>query len=168
MAADRISKETAELVALPPFDREKRSVKFLLNQPTVRDNIHKVPVNEPLMESLIQHGMKSPILTMPSYYPIAGSQRLRAMLEICHKHPDGWMFKTIEVDVFKFQKEWWNMFYLWGDKEFRNKAIAIWFQMVELAWKSKYYEYETDPSGKKMTDFEELGDQLKGWSHKKL
>ena len=80
-------------------------VKFLLNQPTVRDNIHKVPVNEPLMESLIEHGMKSPILTMPSYYPIAGSQRLRAMLEICHKHPDGWMFKTMEVDVFKFQKD---------------------------------------------------------------
>ena len=112
--------------------------------------------------------MKSPILTMPSYYPIAGSQRLRAMLEICHKHPDGWMFKTMEVDVFKFQKEWWNMFYLWGDKEFRNKAIAIWFQMVELAWKSKYYEHKEDPSGKAMTDFEELGDQLKGWSHKKL
>ena len=80
MAADRISKETAELIALPPFDIEQRSVKFLLNQPTVRDNIHKVPVNEPLMESLIEHGMKSPILTMPSYYPIAGSQRLRAML----------------------------------------------------------------------------------------
>jgi hypothetical protein len=168
VAADRISKETAELIALPPFDIETRSVKFLLNQPTVRDNIHKVPVNEPLMESLIEHGMKSPILTMPSYYPIAGSQRLRAMLEICHKHPDGWMFKTINVEVYKFQKEWWNMFYLWGDKEFRNKAIAIWFQMVELAWKSKYYEHKEDPSGKKMTDFEELGDQLKGWKHKKL
>jgi len=38
--------------------------------------------------------------------------------------------------------------------------------MVELAWKSKYYEYETDPSGKAMTDFEELGDKLKGWKHK--
>ena len=120
------------------------------------------------MESLTEHGMKSPILTMPSYYPIAGSQRLRAMLEICHKHRDGWMFKSMEVQVFKFQKEWWNMFYLWGDKEFRNKAIAIWFQMVELAWKSKYYEYEEDPNGKKMTDFEELGDQLKGWKHKEL
>ena len=40
--------------------------------------------------------------------------------------------------------------------------------MVELAWKSKYYEHEEDPSGTKMTEFEELGDQLKGWSHKKL
>ena len=104
MAADRISKETAELIALPPFDVEKRSVKFLLNQPTVRENIHKVPINEPLMESLIEHGMKSPILTMPSYYPIAGSQRLRAMLEIVKTHSDGWMFKTMEIEVYKFQK----------------------------------------------------------------
>ena len=168
MAADRISKETAELIALPPFDIEKQSVKFLLNQPTVEKNIHKVPLNEPLMKSLIEHGMKSPILTMPSYYPIAGSQRLRAMLEIIKTHSDGWMFKTMEIEVYKFQKEWWNMYYLWGDIEFRNKAIAIWFQMVELAWKSKYYEHEEDPSGKKMTDFEALGDQLKGWTHKKL
>ena len=161
MAADRVSKKTADLIALPPFDRETRSIKWLLNQPVVRDNIHKVPVNEPLMESLILHGIQSPILTMPSYYPIAGSQRIRAMQEIIKTHRDGWMFKDMK-------KEWWNMFYLWGDKEFRNKAIAIWFQMVELAWKSKYYEYETDPSGKPMTDFEELGDQLKGWTHKKL
>jgi len=55
---------------------------------------------------------------------------------------------------------------LWGDKKERDRMIAIWFQMVELAWKSKYYEHETDPSGKAMTDFEELGDQLKGWKHK--
>ncbi len=137
MAADRVSKETAELIALPPFDIEKQSVKFLLNQPTVEKNIHKVPLNEPLMKSLIEHGMKSPILTMPSYYPIAGSQRLRAMLEIIKTHSDGWMFKTMEIEVYKFQKEWWNMYYLWGDIEFRNKAIAIWFQMVELAWKSR-------------------------------
>ena len=119
------------------------------------------------MESLIEHGMKSPILTMPSYYPIAGSQRLRAMQEIVKTHKDGWMFKTMDVKVFRFQKEWWNMFYLWGDKKFRDDAIAIWFQMVELAWKSKYYEYDEDPSGTKMTEFELLGDKLTGWAHKK-
>lgn len=168
MAADRISKETAELIALPPFDRETRTVKWLLEQKTVRENIHKVPVNEPLLESIMAHGIKSPILTMPSYYPIAGSQRMRCFHHLVENHKDSFMFQGIEIDVFRFQKEWWNMFYLWGDKKFRNKAIAIWFQMVELAWKSKYYEHENDPSGKKMTDFEELGDQLKGWSHKKL
>ena len=53
-----------------------------------------------------------------------------------------------------------------GDKKERDRIIAIWFQMVELAWKSKYYKHTTDPSGKDMTYFEELGDQLKGWKHK--
>jgi len=91
---------------------------------------------------------------------------MRVMWEIVRKHKDGWMFKTMNVKVCRFEKEWWNMFYLWGDKKERDRMIAIWFQMVELAWKSKYYEHETDPSGKKMTDFEELGDKLK-WKHDK-
>ena len=50
--------------------------------------------------------------------------------------------------------------------KFRDKAVAIWFQMVELAWKSKHYEYEKDTSGVAMTEFELLGDTLK-WKHDK-
>ena len=167
MAADRISKETAELIALPPFSRENQTVGFLLQTKTIKENIHKVPINEPLMESVILHGIKSPILTMPSYYPIAGSQRLRVLHEIVDTHRDGLMFEKMIIDVFRFEKEWWNMFYLWGDKKFRDDAIAIWFQMVELAWKSRYYEYDEDPGGTKMTEFELLGDKLTGWAHKK-
>ena len=166
MAADRISKETAELVALPPYTWETRSVKFLLNQKKIYQNIERVPINQPLYDSIEKHGIESPILCMPNYYPIAGSQRMRVMWEIVRKHQDGWMFKTMNVKVCRFEKEWWNMFYLWGDKKERDRMIAIWFQMVELAWKSKYYEHETDPSGKKMTDFEELGDKLQ-WKHNK-
>ena len=82
MAADRISKETAELIALPPYTWETQTVKFLLNQKKISDNIERVPVNQPLYDSVIEHGIESPILSMPSYYPIAGSQRLRAMREI--------------------------------------------------------------------------------------
>ena len=37
--------------------------------------------------------------------------------------------------------------------------------MVELVWKSLYYEDDTDPSGTKMTEFEKLGDELE-WKHK--
>ena len=37
--------------------------------------------------------------------------------------------------------------------------------MVELVWKSMYYEESVDPSGKKMTDFEKEGDELE-WNHK--
>lgn len=165
MAADRISKETAELIALPPYTIEVQKVKFLLNQEIVYKNIERVPLNEPLYKSIEKDGILNPILCMPSYYPIAGSQRIRALWELVKTHPEGYTFKDIKIEVHRFEKEWWNMFYLWSEKDFRDKAIAIWFQMVELAWKSKYYEHDKDPSGKLMTDFEELGDKLK-WKHK--
>ena len=76
MANDRVSRETAELTPLPPHTWYIRSVKWLLDQPKVKENIKSVPLNEPLMYSLQEHGMQSPILTMPNWYPIAGSQRL--------------------------------------------------------------------------------------------
>ena len=56
------------------------------------------------------------------------------------------------------------MYYLWGDKEFVEKAVAVWFQMVELAWKSQYYIEKADPSGVAMTEFERIGDELP-WNH---
>ena len=70
-----------------------------------------------------------------------------------------------EIKVCRFDKQWWLLFYLWGDKDFRDKAVAVWFQMAELVWKSKYYEDETDPSGVSMREFERLGDELE-WQHK--
>ena len=65
MADDRVSRETAELVPLPPHTWYVRKISWILTQKTVKQNIEKVPINEPLMESLKEHGMKSPILTMP-------------------------------------------------------------------------------------------------------
>ena len=153
MAADRISKELAETIPLPPFTIEFQKVKFLLNQKTVVKNIKKVPLNNELMESIERDGILSPILTMPSYYPIAGSQRLRVLSEI----PELW---EQEVRVCRFDKEWWLHYYLWGDEQFRNKAVAVWFQMAELVWKSMYYE--DDP---KFREYEKLGDELE-WKHK--
>ena len=92
---------------------------------------------------------------MPNWYPIAGSQRLRVLVDIPELH-------STEVRVCKFDKEWWLLYYLWGDEEFRNRAIAIWFQMAELVWKSMYYE--DDPS---FLEHEKLGDELP-WKHKSL
>ena len=96
---------------------------------------------------------------MPNWYPIAGSQRLRCLQEI----PALW---EQEIRVCKFDKEWWLLYYLWGDTEFRNKAVAVWFQMAELIWKSMYYQNETDPDGVEMRLFERIGDELE-WKHKK-
>ena len=49
----------------------------------------------------------------------------------------------------------------WPDKEFRSQAIAIWFQMQEVVFKSLYYEQEEDKDGTKMTEYEDIGEQLK-------
>ena len=46
------SRETAELVPLPPHTWYVRKISWILPQKTVKQNIEKVPINEPLMESL--------------------------------------------------------------------------------------------------------------------
>jgi len=50
-------------------------------------------------------------------------------------------------------------------KKERDRMVAIWFQMAELVWKSRYYIHTTDDAGIKMTEYELIGDALK-WTHK--
>ena len=82
MASDRIGKRSANLVALPPHEWIKMSASELLSNEVVAENIENIPVNEPLMESLIAEGMHNPILCLSTYWPIAGGQRVRAIYEI--------------------------------------------------------------------------------------
>tara|TARA_Y100000033_G_C2716151_1_gene95893 strand:- start:83 stop:565 length:483 start_codon:yes stop_codon:yes gene_type:complete len=153
MANDRVSRETAELIPLPPHTWYVRTVGWLLEQEKVQENIKNVPANEPLKEALKNEGIRSPFLCMPNWYPIAGSQRLRVLTELPELHEQ-------EVRVCRFDKEWWLLYYLWGDTDFRDKAVAVWFQMAELVWKSMYYE--DDPT---FLEHEALGDELE-WKHK--
>jgi hypothetical protein len=164
MANDRVSRATAELTPLPPHTWYIRTINWVLEQAKVKENIKSVPLNEPLRDSVFEYGIKAPILTMPNWYPIAGSQRLRAAADILEKNPDHILGEQ-EIRVCRIDKEYWLVWYLWGDKDFRDKAVAVYFQMVELVWKSRYYEDVTDPAGVPMTDFEKLGDQL-DWKHK--
>jgi hypothetical protein len=94
---------------------------------------------------------------MKQWYPLAGSQRIRAVAEIKKDNPDF----NLDITVHRFLEDWHNCFYLWPDKEFRSKAIAIWFQMQEVVFKSLYYEQEEDKDGTKMTEYEDIGEQLK-------
>ena len=153
MADDRISRETAETIPLAPHTWYVRTIGWLLDQEKVKENILNVPPNEPLREALKKEGVRSPFLCMPNWYPIAGSQRLRVLSEIPELHEQ-------EIRVCRFDQEWWLHYYLWPDHEFRDKAVAIWFQMAELVWKSRYYEND-----EKFREYERLGDQLK-WKHK--
>ena len=97
---------------------------------------------------------------MKSWYPIAGSQRLRAVQIIKETNPDF----NLNITVHRFLDDWHNCYYLWPDEEFRSQAIAIWFQMQEAVFKTRFYEHEVDSDGTKMTEYEDLGDKLK-WKH---
>ena len=94
---------------------------------------------------------------MKSWYPIAGSQRLRAV-QILKEEDDSF---DLPVTVHRFLDDWWNCYYLWPDEEFRSKAIAIWFQTQEVVFKSLYYKENTDKNGTEMTEYEDIGEKLK-------
>ena len=161
MASDRIGTKAAELVAVPPFEVRAITTNFILAQPTVAENIRNVPLNQPLVDSILREGIKNPHLCMKSWYPIAGSQRIRAVAHIRDNIDENY---NLNITVHRFLEDYHNVYYLWSDKEFRDKAIAIWFQMQEVVFKSLYYPHEADGQGTKMTDFEDLGEKLK-WEH---
>ena len=157
MASDRIGQKAAELVGVPPFEIRQVTTDFMLELPQVAENIMQVPLNEKLMNSIKENGIINPHLCMKQWYPLAGSQRIRAVAEIKKDNPDF----NLDITVHRFLEDWHNCFYLWPDKEFRSQAIAIWFQMQEVVFKSLYYEQEEDKDGTKMTEYEDIGEQLK-------
>ena len=54
MASDRIGKTSARLVGVPPFEIVVVSTDFMLEQAQVKDNIRNVPVNQPLVDSILK------------------------------------------------------------------------------------------------------------------
>jgi len=161
MASDRIGVKSANLVSVPPFEVRAITTDFILQQPTVKENIRNVPLNTRLVDSIYKEGIKNPHLCMTNWYPLAGSQRLRAALHIKENIDKNW---NENITVHRFLEDYHNVFYLWGDEEFRGKAIAIWFQLQELVFKSLYYEHEVDADGTKMTVYEDIGEELE-WDH---
>jgi hypothetical protein len=157
VASDRIGQTSAKLVGVPPFEVVHTTTDFMLSQPQVAENIHNVPANEALIESVRTQGIVNPFLSMNMWYPLAGSQRLRAVQLIKEADPTF----NLDITVHRFLEDWHNCFYLWPDEEFRSKAIAIWFQTQEVVFKSLYYEHDTDENGRRMTDYEEIGEELK-------
>jgi hypothetical protein len=159
MASDRIGERSAKLVALPPYVWESKLASWLLEQPTVADNIESIPLNEPLKQSLMEEGMHNPILCLPNYWAIAGGQRLRAIHEIRKSDTNF----DMDIRLMKFKKSYHNLYYLWGDINERDRIIGITFQLWELVFKSLYYEHSKTETGTEMTYYEDLGEKLK-WS----
>jgi hypothetical protein len=157
MASDRIGQKSAELIALPSHKWFSRKASWILEQPTVAENIENIPVNEPLMESLIAEGMHNPILCLKSHWAIAGGQRLRAIHEIRKNDPD----YDMDIQVMQFTEDSHNLYYLWGDIEERDRIIAITFQLWELVFKSLWYDVDKTETEVDMTYYEDLGEKLK-------
>ena len=159
---NRIKKETAELVAIPPTTWHTPTVEWLINQQVFAENWQSIPVQEALVESIWNEGIHAPMLLMPNWYPICGSQRLRACVEIQSRSMGMHPVLQQQVRVARFDKEYWNPFDLWPEKEFKSKAKQVYFQMLELAWKSIHF-IEDDPM--KMIKFETDGNNLR-WPHR--
>ena len=155
---NRIKKETAELIAFPPVTWYTRPVEWLIEQETFAANFENIPVQEELVQDLLKNGIQAPMLVMPNWYPVCGSQRLRACVDIRQKFMGLHPILKQEVRVCKFDKEYWNAFHLWPDEEFRSKAIQVYFQMLELAFKSMHF-IEDNPMD--MIKYETDGDKLR-------
>ena len=158
MASDRIGKKSAELVGVPPFEIVEVTTDFILEQETVAENIRNVPVNQKLVDSIFKEGIHNPHLCMLNWYPLAGSQRIRAALYIKENLDENW---NEDIVVHRFLKDYHNVFYLWGDKEFRTQAIAIWFQLQELVFNIQRCGL-CIPSLNIL--FEDIGEELE-WEH---
>ena len=155
---NRIKKETAESIAFPPMTWHVKKVGWLLEQEPFAGACKNIPVQEELVKDLMVNGIEAPLLVMPNWYPICGSQRLRACVDIQEKFMGLHPILQSSVRVAKFDKEYWNTFYLWPDEEFRSKAIQVYFQTLEIAFKSIHF-IENDPM--RMIKYETDGDKLK-------
>ena len=161
MASNRITKESALQLWFPEYTMESMDIEELLAKEINEQEIDKrVPVNTPLLASIEREGILNPFLCMDNYWCIAGQQRLRCAKEIKMLNPE-W---TCRVNVFVIKGKPWEPLFLWEDEHFRNDAVAIYFQMIELIFKSRFYIYEKDHAGENMRLFEELGDRAK-WKH---
>lgn len=151
MAADRIPRGIAEETPFPPHTWFRRSIYFMLE--ANKENIKKVPINEKLMEDLSTRKMVNPILVTPTWWPIAGQQRMRCLMELKQDY---------EIQVCRLDQAWWTHLFYWNGEPEAKRLVAIWFQTLETVFKSRYYTDNSD----QMIEYELIGDTLT-WTHKK-
>lgn len=164
MASDRLDKDKINTFPLPGISWYFKKASYILNQPVVSKNIDSPAINEKLMENIKEEGILNPILCASTWWPIVGSQRLKAIYEIRKQDKN---FDPL-LKIAKIDKPVENIFYLWPEKEFANKAVAIQYQLWELVFKSTFFDVEKTKSGEDVKYYETLGDQLTGWKYDKL
>lgn len=125
---NRIKKETAELIAFPPTTWYTKSVGWLIEQQTFAENFHNIPIQEELVEDLLKNGIEAPMLVMPNWYPICGSQRLRACVDICEKFAGMHPILQQQVRVCRFEKSTGMLFIYGLTKSFGIKQYKYIFK----------------------------------------
>ena len=73
------------------------------------------------MENLKKESIKNPFLCLSNWWPLVGSQRLRAIREIRENDKDYDPLLQLAV----FDKPYENVWHLWGDKKFRSKLLEL-------------------------------------------
>ena len=159
MASNRIDTREAKTIWFPKFTIEYITIEELLSKEINKlEVVNRVPINTPLLASIEREGFKNPFLCMSNYWCIAGQQRLRVAYAIKEKNPD-WNAITM---VYRLLEHPWEPLLLWKDNG--QKEVAVYFQMLELIFKSLYYTQTKDDTGNDMTYYEELGDR-NTWNH---
>jgi hypothetical protein len=130
-----------------------RDLEWILKRP-INKNIKNITLNEPLLESIKEGGFINPFLFTDKWYPICGSQRLRAAMELTTKQR-----KNTIVRCCVFKQPVWNPFFHWHDKDEGLKCAQVYFQMAEVAFKSIYCVGK-DSKDIDMLVYEEGGNRL--------
>ena len=165
MANDRIKLDSIESFPLPPMTWYVKKASYLLNKPMVKKNLEEaLAINEPLKESILKEGIINPLLVCSTFWPLVGSQRLRAIVELRKENKD---FDPI-IKFAKIDNSYENMWFLWPNKDFRSAALAVNYQLWELIFKSLYFGESKTKDGTDMRYYETIGDQLSGWKYTKL
>ena len=158
-AQARIGKKTADLVALPPMTWYVKPAIWLAEREIFASNYSNIPVQKELKESIIEHGIRAPMLTMPNWYPITGSQRLRAIKDIQKDDPEHPILQQ-SIRVARIDHNYWDIFRLWPNST-EMQLVPIYLQLIEIVWKSRYFIEESEEYKSHMIEFETRGDDLK-------
>lgn len=133
---------------------EERTLYSILKKGINKQEIPKVPLNEPLLKSIKQNGFINPFLLLDSSYPLVGSQRLRCALEFPIKKQ-----KSIKIKACTLVKPSWSIIELYPDPQKVLVGLEMHMAMAEAAFKTLFY-HEHSEGGENMIQHEIYGDKL--------
>ena len=131
---------------------ETKSLYYLLNQP-VNNFVKEAPLNESLLESLRRDGFLNPLLVTKEYFPLTGLQRLRCAIELPLD-----VQQNTEVKMCRLKEGPQDLFRYFPNEEMGQSMACAYFAVLEVSFKSLFFDEQFDKAGVEMTIFEEVPD----------